>query len=69
MTRKELVTLAIRAATRYDTPMAAAFRRALGVAAPPGWGERLKAVASEPSTAREMRECFENRESPLDGWL
>lgn len=69
MTRKELVALAIRAATKYDTPMAAAFRRALGVAAPPGWGERPKAVASEPGTAREMLECFENRESPLDGWL
>lgn len=69
MTRKELVALAIRAALRYDTPMAAAFRRALGVAAPPGWEEHPRAVAWEPGTTREVRECFENRESPMDGWL
>lgn len=69
MTRKELVALAIRAATRHDTSMAAAFRRALGVAAPPGWEDRPKAAAWESGTPGDVLECFENRESPMDGWL
>lgn len=63
MTRKELVALAIRAATSYQTTMAKAFRRALGIELdPPGVQTGRWAGQRERETYRGVRECFENRE-------
>lgn len=69
MTAKELVALVADAAVRHDTSMAAAFRHALGIVAPAHFARRATAAAVACETSHEIRECFENRESPMDGRL
>ena len=64
MDHRELVSLAARAATKYSTTMALAFRRALGI------------VCDEPEPARRRRGrrkrvkgigyCIRNDASPMD---
>lgn len=62
VTREQMVEIA----TRHDTQVAAAFRRALGVLP----GRPRRSSRRRPSRQRQewrgMRECFRNRRSPLD---
>lgn len=65
MTRKELVELSARAALRYHTSMAAAFRRCLGIAQSPPARTAVRHPKEEP-TADDIAECIANGASPMD---
>lgn len=54
----------VRAALRFDTAVSRAFLRACGVPVPP---PRMVGCVVSVETAREMRWCFANHGSPMDG--
>ena len=62
VTRKQMVEIA----ARHDTQVAAAFRRALGVACGPRPQGRRRSRRGGRGRWRGMRECMRNERSPMD---
>lgn len=64
MDHRELVSLAARAATKYSTTVALAFRRALGIVVDGPEPERRQRERGE--RVKGIGYCFRNAESPMD---
>ena len=64
MERRELIRKVRECASRYDTTMAHAARRALHIMGGPA--HRVKRKRRRKRKTKGIRVCFENRESPMD---